>query len=190
MKTYTCVLLLAAMGAAEPPFSRQARPGLARQRADDAPYPAAGFRPATAFELPSREAVAPPSTSYGVPATSYGAPLATYAAPQTEYGPPVTDAGDETTEEVETIEGSENKDEKERLEEGPKGDAEVVSAEGAYYVLLQDGRLQRVQYRTENDVRNMAYTARLQYRAEERAPLFVYTAAPQYQPAAAYVQLL
>ncbi|KPJ03725.1 hypothetical protein RR46_04337 [Papilio xuthus] len=160
MKTFACVLLLAAMGAAEPPLSRQSRIQSARQRTEEAPYPAAGFRPATAFELPSREAVAPPSTSYGAPATSYGAPLATYAAPNTE------------------------------LEEGPKGEAEVVRAEGAYYVLLQDGRLQRVQYRTENDVRNMAYTAQLQYRAEERAPLYVYTAAPQYQPAAAYVQLL
>lgn len=190
MKTFAYILLLAAMGAAEPLLSRQARLRSARQQADDLPYPAAGFRPATAFELPSREDLAPPATSYGVPATSYGAPLGTYATsaePQTEYGPPVTDAGDEAKDDVETIEGSGQNDKKEKLEE----DADVVSASGAYYVLLGDGRLQRVQYRTERDDRNMAYTARLQYRAEERAPLYVYSAAAQYQPAAAaYIQLL
>ncbi|CAH2047732.1 unnamed protein product, partial [Iphiclides podalirius] len=156
MKSCVCVLLLAAVVAAEPPRYRQARLTSARQedgqqdaqQTEDAPYPAAGFRPTKAFNLPSREDLSPPSTSYGVPATSYGAPLNTYAAPQSEYGPPDAEgkskSGD-NKEDVESIEGAEKKGEKkEKLEEEPKNDAEVVSAQGAYYVLLPGSQLQRV----------------------------------------------
>lgn len=194
MNTYVCVLLLAAVVVAEPPRYRQARLGSARQedgqQTEDAPYPAAGFRPAKAFNLPTREDLSPPSTSYGVPASSYGAPLNTYAAPQAEYGPPDAEGKSKSEkEDVESIEGAEKREnKKEKLEEEPKDDAEVVSAQGAYYVLLPGSQLQRVQFQTENDIRNMAYTARLQYKNEDRAPIYVYTAVPQYQ-SAAYVQL-
>ncbi|CAK1585718.1 unnamed protein product [Parnassius mnemosyne] len=201
MKTFACVLLFAAVAVAEPPRYRQARLNSAGQedRQQDtqqngyAPYPAAGFRPAVAFNLPTREELSPPSTSYGVPDTSYGAPLNTYAAPQSEYGPPDAEGKSKDGEEkdVENLESGkkdEIADKKQKLEEAPKNDAEVVSAQGAYYVLLPGSQLQRVQYQTENDIRNMAYTARLQYKNEDRAPIYVYTAVPQYQ-SAAYVQL-
>lgn len=194
MKAFACVLLIASVAVAEPPRFRQnfrfQRQELDRESTtpspSDAPYSPAGYRPAKAFNLPSREEVAPPGASYGVPDTSYGATAQTYGAPDpsTEYGVP--DQTEPTTEEAIQVQGLR----KERLEEQPKNDAEVISNQGAYYVLLPGSQLQRVQFQTENDLRNMAYTARLQYRNEDKAPLFVYTAVPQYQyQSAAYVQL-
>lgn len=184
MNTFACVLLFVAVVAAEPPRYRDARFRSQRQEVEgsgiEAPYPAAGWRPAKEFNLPTRQET-PPATSYGVPADSYGAPFNTYAPPR-EYGPP-----EEPKEEKEEVENVEQK-ESAKIEEEPKKDAEVVSNQGAYYVLLPGSQLQRVQFQTENDIRNMAYTARLQYRAEDRAPIFVYTV-PEYQNAA-YVRLI
>ncbi|XP_038214011.1 uncharacterized protein LOC119833873 [Zerene cesonia] len=183
MNTFVCVLLLAAVAVAEPPRYRFRS---ARQEVEgsggDAPYPAAGWKPAKAFDLPTRQEV-PPSTSYGVPADSYGAPFNTYAPPQPEYGVPEEPKENGEAEDVEQKEETNAK-----LEEAPKNDAEVISSQGAYYVLLPGSQLQRVQFQTENDIRNMAYTAKLQYKSEDRAPIFVYTV-PQIQNAA-YVQLI
>ncbi|CAF4852168.1 unnamed protein product [Pieris macdunnoughi] len=184
MKHFACVLLIAAAVTAEPPRYRDARFRPQRQEVEgsgaEAPYPAAGWRPAKEFNLPTRQQT-PPATSYGVPADSYGAPFNTYAPPQ-EYGPP-EESKDEKEEDTEKVEKQSAK-----LEEEPKKDAEVISNQGAYYVLLPGSQLQRVQFQTENDIRNMAYTARLQYKNEDRAPIFVYTV-PEYQNAA-YVQLI
>ncbi|KOB67101.1 Ecdysteroid regulated protein, partial [Operophtera brumata] len=188
MKTFACILLIAAAVVAEPPSYRQARQNFRFQRqeldresttpsTEDAPYPAAGFRPATAFNLPNE--VAPPATSYGVPDNSYGAPPQTYAAPQQEYGAPDSPSTEYGAPATENAEGSGDESlqveglKKDKLEEAPKNDAEVLSNQGAYYVLLPDSQLQRVQFRTENDLRNMAYTARLQYKNEDRAPFYV-----------------
>ncbi|XP_046977691.1 uncharacterized protein LOC124543512 [Vanessa cardui] len=196
MKTIVCVVLLAAAVLAEPPQYRQARFRSQKQEAEGqgfetgaAPYPAAGYRPTKEFNLPSRQEFSPPATNYGIPADSYGAPFNTYLTPQTEYGVPQEESEKEPKDdEVESVEDTKNEEQKENLQEEPKKDAEVVSNQGAYYVLLPGSQLQRVQFQTENDIRNMAYTARLQYRKEDRAPIFVYTAVPQYQ-SAAYVQL-
>ncbi|VVC98107.1 uncharacterized protein LOC126974493 [Leptidea sinapis] len=174
---FVCVLLIITVATAEPPRYRLARFRSERQEVESAPYPPAGYRPEKEFNLPPRQE-SPPATSYGVPANSYGAPFNTYLTPQKEYGAP-----EDTTEAVEKVET------KAKLEEEPNKDAEVISSQGAYYVLLPGSQLQRVQFKTENDVRNMAYTARLQYKQEDRAPIFVYTAVPQYQ-SAAYVQLV
>lgn len=203
MNTFACVVLIAAVAVAEPQSYRQSRHNFRFQRQEldrelttpssaDAPYPAAGFKPDRPFNLPNE--VAPPATAYGVPDNSYGAPPQTYAAPQqeygtpdnlsTEYGAPTTDKTEGSGEENLQVEGLQ----KGKIEEAPK-DAEVLSNQGAYYVLLPGSQLQRVQYQTENDLRNMAYTARLQYKNEDRAPLYVYSAVPQYQPSAAYIQL-
>nr|AAA29312.1 ecdysteroid regulated protein [Manduca sexta] len=123
--------------------------------------------------------VLPPST-YLAPQNEYGLPE---KAPEAEYGVPEKDDPKDDEEDLK-VEGI-----KEKLQEEPKKDAEVVSAQGSYYVLLPGSQLQRVQFQTENDVRNMAYTARLEYKDEDRAPIYVYTGVPQYQPSAAYVQL-
>lgn len=211
MKAFACVLLIVAVAVAELPSYRQSQQNFRFQRQEleresttpsneDAPYPAAGFRPAPAFNLPNE--VAPPATSYGVPDNSYavpdnsyGAPSRTYAAPQQEYGSPNSPSTDYGVPATENADGSGDESlqveglKKDKLEEAPKKDAEVLSNQGAYYVLLPDSQLQRVQFQTENDLRNMAYTARLQYKNEDRAPLYVYTAVPQYQPSAAYIQL-
>jgi hypothetical protein len=220
MKTFTCALLLVAVAAAEPPRFRLARFRSARQelsegdekqtKTEDSPYPAAGFKPETEFNLPAREEASPPATSYGTPDSSYGAPFKTFSAPQAEYGPPEAKKAGETEKpekekkvekgvaseaeslnetKKETKEVKETKEKKEKLQAEPKNDAEVLTAQGAYYVLLPGSQLQRVQFQTENDISNMAYTARLQYKNEDRAPLFVYTALPQFQ-SAAYVQLI
>ncbi|XP_045769926.1 uncharacterized protein LOC123870603 [Maniola jurtina] len=200
---FACVLLLAAVVAAEHPQFRQ-RFQSQRQEVELAPephYAPAGYRPSKEFVLPSRQQYNPPTnnygvpsrqennppaTNYGIPDNSYGAPFNTYYTPQTEYRTPeevtTTEKGDTVTIEAKTEATKEN------LELEPKKDAEVVNTEGAYYVLLPGSQLQRVQFQTENDIRNMAYTARLQYRNEDRAPIFVYTAVPQYQ-SAAYFQL-
>ncbi|XP_073955141.1 uncharacterized protein [Choristoneura fumiferana] len=215
MKSFACVLLLAAFVAAEPPFYRNARFTFQRQeserepttaRNEEAPYAPAGFKPSREFKLPSRQEVAPPATSYGVPSDSYAVPLHTYSAPQAEYGVPRNSGREEPEKEekegkaeeegeVESLkvegaekEGKERKEKKGKHEEASKGESEVIDARGAYYVLLPDLQLQRVQFQTQNDLRNMAYTARLQYRNEDRAPVYVYSATPQYQNAA-YVQL-
>lgn len=198
MKSFACVLLIAVV-AAEPGQFRQ-NPRFQRQEVDaanagDAPYAPAGFRPAKEFKLPSRQEFAPPSTSYGVPDDSYGAPLKTYLTPQKEYGLPEQTPDTEYGVPRDAPRGDDDEDlkvegVKEKLQEEPKNDAEIVTAQGSYYVLLPDSQLQKIQFQTENDARNMAYTARLQYRNEDRAPVYVYTAVPQYQPSAAYVQLL
>lgn len=215
MKTLACILLLAAVAVAEPPRYRLARFRFERQelgeggekesttsKSEEAPYPAAGFKPSKEFKLPSRQEVGPPATSYGTPDDSYGAPLRTYVAPPAEYGVPDKKEGEQKSKkpqeenegegegsEVESLKGEGRKGEKKEKLEEPQKEEGVMSAQGAYYVLLPGSQLQRVQFQTENDVRNMAYTARLQYRSEDRAPLFVYTATPQYQ-SAAYIQLI
>lgn len=215
MNTFVCVLLLAALVAAEPPRYRQTS-RFAKQEAEennkesengDAPYPASGFKPTKEFNLPPRQELSPPATAYGVPDTSYNAPLNTYSAPQTEYGVPKSGEGndeesnkkeeDNDSETVESADNNENserkeksgKKEKENLEQAPKNDAAVVNGQGVYYVLLPGSQLQRVQFQTQNDLTNMAYTARLQYRNEDRAPIYLYSPVPQYQAsAAAYYQ--
>ncbi|KAJ0183520.1 hypothetical protein K1T71_001496 [Dendrolimus kikuchii] len=165
---------------------------------NEAPYAPAGYRPAKEFKLPSRQGVSPPATSYGIPDNSYSAPVNTYLTPEREYGlpepTPDTEYGVPENREEKIDDNDENEEDlkvegvKENLAEADK-DSEVISSKGAYFVLLPNNQLQRVQFQTENDLRNMAYTARLQYRNEERAPVYVYTAVPQYQPSAAYVQV-
>lgn len=214
MKTFVCVLLLAALVAAEPPRLRQ-RFRFARQEAEeenkeatkpesgDAPYSAAGFKPTKEFNLPSRQEFTPPGTAYGIPDTSYSAPLNTYSATQKEYGVPKAEGESNEEEEegskkeendsetVESAEGqkAEKLEEKENAEEAPKHDVAVVNERGVYYVILPGSQLQRVQFQTVNDVANMAYTARLQYKNEDRAPLYLYNPVPQYQSSSsAYYQ--
>ncbi|GBP50172.1 hypothetical protein EVAR_42853_1 [Eumeta japonica] len=209
MNALFCLLLVAfATTTAEPPRFRSPRFQFQRQelapsgegeaeettpRQEEAPYVAAGFRPAKEFKLPVRQELAPPTTTYGAPADSYGAPLHTFTATQVEYGLPER-RDRENVNEASRGESRGRLQEREELE-GSEKDAEVVSSQGAYYVLLPNAQVQRVQFQTQNDLRNMAYTARLQYRAEDRAPVYIYPAAPLAPTAAlvqraAYVQLV
>lgn len=57
-----------------------------------APYPAAGFRPERAFNLPTEEADEfNPEPKAEEPAQEYGAPSQEYGPPAQEYGPPAAD---------------------------------------------------------------------------------------------------
>lgn len=61
-------------------------------QAKSAPYPAAGFRPERAFNLPTEEADEfNPETKAEEPAVEYGAPAQEYGPPAQEYGPPAAD---------------------------------------------------------------------------------------------------
>ncbi|GBP50166.1 hypothetical protein EVAR_42847_1 [Eumeta japonica] len=107
------------------------------------PYPPSGWKPqGQAFTLPKQQA--PPATSYGVPDNTYG-------PPDNENVEPITD-----------------NPQAEKLD----GPVEVQKSVGTYYILLPSGQLQKVMFATENDVQNMAYSARL--RVVERAPLFFF----------------
>lgn len=162
MKSFACVLLLAAFVVAEPPLYRNARFTFQRQeserepttaRNEEAPYAPAGFKPSKEFKLPSRQEVAPPATSYGVPSDSYAVPahlLRTSSGVRSsrnsgreEPEKKEKEGKGEEQGEVENLkvegaesEGKERKEKKGKLEEAPKGEAEVVNARGAYYVLL------------------------------------------------------
>lgn len=106
------------------------------------PYPPAGWKPeGEPFTLPQQQV--PPATSYGVPDNTYGAPT-------TDVAPTSTD-----NPQVQKLEAP----------------VEVFKSTGEYYVLLPDGRLQRVEFATENDVQNMKYTTQLQLK--NPAPFFV-----------------
>lgn len=118
--------------------------------------------------------------SRGTPLASPEVPLGTLDRPGVPQGTPLNSRVPQGTPWV--SQGNDGSFE----DDGLKG-LEVETVEGAYYVLLPGSRLQRVHYRTENDARRMAYTARLRYSAEEKVPIFVYT--PRQNPSsAAYVE--
>lgn len=143
---------------------------------DNAPYLAAGWKPAgEPFTLPNEKTE--PSGMYGAPQQSgpYAPagwkpegqpftlpqqqvpPATSYGFPDNAYGAPTTDDAPTTT----------NSPQAQKLE----APVEVFKSTGEYYVLLPDGRLQRVEFATENDVQNMKYTTQLQLK--NPAPLFV-----------------
>ncbi|CAH2047736.1 unnamed protein product, partial [Iphiclides podalirius] len=147
----------------------------------EGPYPPAGWRPAGApFKLPTE--VKAPADTYGAPIMSapYPAsgwkpdgqpfllpqkqspPAASYGAPDNAYG----STDDSTTTDSSVAETTEN-----LLVEKLTGPVEVQRSVGTYYILLPNGQLQKVQLLTENDVKNMRYSAKLQLR--DRAPLYL-----------------
>ncbi|KAK7873996.1 hypothetical protein R5R35_013408 [Gryllus longicercus] len=173
-----CAVAVAALAAPEAPVyrapARLSNEYGAPAEANEAPYPPSGWRPSgRQFLLPARQ------TNYYVP-------------PPVEYGPPSTEAATEppteepTTTEVPTTEQPEESNE---FADGARGSQQVAGTDeegapaGVYYVLLPDGRLQRVAYSTNPAVpppaaapiRNSGY-AQLQYMDVEpiRAPIYSY----------------
>lgn len=156
-------------------------------------YEAAGFRPTKEFFLPPQPEIVPPATSYGTPVDSYNTPLLTYTIPQLEYGVPNGEDPDITEPTVKPTTVTEvisikpnvietvteiNKPETVPIDI-PAADKPFEN-QGAYYILLPNSQLQRVHFRSGNDLANQAYSARLRYR-NDNAPIFVYAAAPQRQ---------
>ncbi|XP_046420953.1 uncharacterized protein LOC124180020 [Neodiprion fabricii] len=165
MKIFVCVAFLATLAMAEPPQFRRQRQFFARQQedttlapaADDAPYPPSGWKPAgPAFDLPQRQV----DNSYGAPEppSAYGPPTSTetptttaIAEEPTTAPPPAIDSGNELDEE---------------------GSGQGAEQQGEYYVVLPDGRLQRVQYVSQENAAQMSYLAKIQ--AQNVGPIYAY----------------
>ncbi|XP_044745713.1 DNA-directed RNA polymerase II subunit RPB1-like [Coccinella septempunctata] len=135
-------------------------------------------------DSPPQQSYGPPQTSYGppppsygppVPAPSYGPPAPSYGPPPppASYGPPPTEETVTTTEvptttsEVETT----TNNEVEQVD-----DRKPIKQTGQYYIYHPFGLLQQVVYQTENDEKNMEFSARLRYKDVEplRSPIFTY----------------
>ncbi|XP_022905892.1 uncharacterized protein [Onthophagus taurus] len=154
-------------------------------------------RPTIAFLLPRQQLVLPrqqqlpeiygPPQSFSSPQSEYGPPLPTELTPPEVDLEPREESEDvltttempTTTEEVpkEAEEIKESKDVEEI--EGDVENKEVEDAkneEGVYYIYHPSGLLQRIIYTTNNDVRNMAYTAQFRYKDVEpiRDPVYTY----------------
>ncbi|XP_023011778.2 uncharacterized protein [Leptinotarsa decemlineata] len=162
---------LLAVASAEPPrsnsrFSRQF------QRQEAAPYPPSGWRPSgPQLQLPE------PQTSYGPPPQEYGPPSQEYGPPQEE----TTTASDldSTTTEIPITTTSNPDLDTEELGSGDddqKNEALTNEERGFYYIYHPSGLLQRVNFATNDDVKNMAFSARLKYENVEpiRGPVFTY----------------
>ncbi|XP_015433582.1 PREDICTED: pro-resilin [Dufourea novaeangliae] len=123
-------------------------------------------------------------TQYGEPSepqSQYGAP----AVPQQQYGAPqeatTTDIPNSTEVENATTVASSTESESEPVNSVNELDDEAVDEQqpqqsGEYYIALPDGRLQRVQYVSRQDVEAMKYFAKIQAENVEplRGPIYAY----------------
>ncbi|KAL3286360.1 hypothetical protein HHI36_000867 [Cryptolaemus montrouzieri] len=134
-------------------------------------------QPESAYGLPE-SSYGPPPSSYGspAPAPSYGppAPAPSYGppTPAPSYGPPPT----EETTTIETIEVTTDNTTVTDKDVEQVTDGKPIKQEGAYYIYHPHGLLQQVRYQTENDKKNMLFSARLKYKDVEpiRSPIFSY----------------
>ncbi|XP_076645822.1 uncharacterized protein LOC143355144 [Halictus rubicundus] len=154
-------------------------------------------------------APAAPQQQYGgpaVPQRQYGAP----AAPQQQYGAPVepqqqygapqepttTEVADTTEEEDVTTVSSVTESESEPVNSVNELDDEEVDEQqpqqsGEYYIALPDGRLQRVQYVSRQNVEAMKYFAKIRAENVEplRGPIYAYAPLQKLQILPAELQV-
>lgn len=186
MKCFAVVVLCSLVGSslAEAPRFRSARlrSGFsARQeveattpKEEDAPYPAAGapyppsgWKPTgQAFELPTGKV-----DEATTPEDAYGTPVEVYGAPSSVYGPPTTPAGEETTTDLgdgftvdpEVEIATEPPAASGRLRRLPKNQRLVQrnQEESAFYVLLPDNTLQRIEVRPSGARVNNNFNAKI-----------------------------
>ncbi|XP_067006747.2 uncharacterized protein [Anabrus simplex] len=189
MKVLAVSLLVIAVTMAEPP-QRYRNAALntgygAPEEANEAPYPPSGWRPSgRQFVLPARQSSyyipPPPPPQYGPPSTE---------APTTEQ--PTTTEAEPTTTEAETEAPAE--EDNNEFADGARAFSSASAQDreeegsGVYYVLLPDGRLQRVAYSTNPNgappeavsapIRNAGYV-QFRYMDVEpiRAPIYSYGA--------------
>ncbi|KAF7279960.1 uncharacterized protein LOC143191994 [Rhynchophorus ferrugineus] len=162
LKTSLVVLATCALvSLAEPPRWRSAARFTRFQRIEAAPAPAS----------PTQAPV--PHTVYGppAPAPSYGPP-----PPSPSYGPPSNDEpttteAPTTTESPTTSSPAATNTTSSRLRQKPET--------GVYYIYHPSGVLQKVRYETNDDVRNMAFSAKLKYENVEPITGPIYTYDPQ-----------
>lgn len=152
MKAQLVILLAIAvsLSTAEPP-RRRARPAWAapqrqvstteappaeEEGQDDAPYPPSGWRPSKAFYLPGEYGAPNPEEEDVSTTTTEAAETTTTVAPEGE-----------TTTTAEGVEEEEENNENDYDAEPEPAPANAPTP-GVYYVLLPDGRIQRVSYQS------------------------------------------
>ncbi|XP_067006835.2 uncharacterized protein [Anabrus simplex] len=187
MKVLAASLVVIAVAMAEPP-QRYRNAALntgygAPEEANEAPYPPSGWRPSgRQFVLPARQ------SSYYAPPQEYGPPsteAATTEQPTTTEAEPTTTEAD-TTEVPAEEDNSEFADGARAFSSASAQDREEEGS-GVYYVLLPDGRLQRVAYSTNPNgvppepvsapIRNAGYVQFRYMNVEPiRAPIYSYGA--------------
>ncbi|XP_076251561.1 uncharacterized protein LOC143190874 [Rhynchophorus ferrugineus] len=121
-----------------------------------------------------------PHTVYGPPspAPSYGPP----APPSPSYGPPPSEEPSLTTTALPEATTTELPTTTEALSESvnvTNAKLQQKSDFGVYYIYHPSGLLQRVRYETEDDTKNMAFSARLNYENVEPISGPIYTYDPQ-----------
>ncbi|XP_015599236.1 uncharacterized protein LOC107269645 [Cephus cinctus] len=177
-------------GAPAEPQQQYEAPAVPQQQYGAPAAPRQRYRASSAPQQQYR-APAAPQQQYGAPAApqqQYGAPASPQQGygvpePQQQYGPPETT----TTEEPTTTEFEDS-----TTTPSPDTEAEPVNSvndldeegevdgqqqqSGEYYVALPDGRLQRIQYVSRQDVEAMKYFARIRAENVEplRGPIYAY----------------
>ncbi|XP_023026735.2 uncharacterized protein [Leptinotarsa decemlineata] len=172
------------------------------------PYPPSGWRPAgpefrlpephASYGPPPQEYLAPPTQEYGPPPQEYGPPPQEYGPPSQEYGPPssgeptTTEADVTTTEQATTTEASTEATTETATEVTTEAESansldgeeqyqkltQPAEEKGVYFIYHPSGLLQRIIYTTNDDRRNMAYTASFKYENVEPITGPVYTYDP------------
>ncbi|XP_069975991.1 cuticle protein 7-like [Penaeus vannamei] len=124
--------------------------------------------------------------SYNTPAPSYGAPAPRYSAPAPSYNAPAP-SGPAQYDFNYAV-----KDDYSGNDYNHQENRNGYDTQGAYYVLLPDGRVQRVAYTVNGDsgyVAEVTYEGEAQYPAYQPTPSRSYQPAPtpSYQPTPSYV---
>lgn len=173
------VLLFVAIAMAEPTGARSRF----LQRQEEAPYQAAGYRPAgQQFTLPERQRLQDPPRAYGVPDEE---PTTTEASTEESTDSPTTLAPESSQISEDKVKA--NLEGTEDVEQVETSDEQQPEQQGIYYIILPTGQLQRVQYLTTGNAESMVYSTQLRYQNVEpiRGPIYAYNPA-----AAQYVQLI
>lgn len=180
-----------APSAAQQPQQQYAAP----QQQQQYGAPDAAQQPQQQYEAPSAQQL--PRQQYGAPATpqqQYGAPTS-----QEAYGVPEESTTTERSsdeEEVSTVQGissleSEATNAANELDEEEQDEKQQPQQSGEYYVALPDGRLQRVQYVSRQDVEAMRYFAKIRAENVEplRGPIYAYAPLQKLQILPASLQV-
>ncbi|XP_069164021.1 pro-resilin-like [Procambarus clarkii] len=114
---------------------------------------------------------------YNPPVNSYNPPPPSYKHPAPSYNPPAGNPKYDFNWKV--------KDDPSGNDFGHQESRDGYNTQGAYYVLLPDGRLQRVSYTVNGD---SGYVAQVEYEGEAQYPAYQpsYKPSPSYQPDPSY----
>lgn len=93
-----------------------------------------------------------------------------------KYGPPITTESDITTTELPRRQRVSPVKHNQRNQQEQEIKEDVPTEKGVYYVYHPNGMLQKVEYTTKNDEKNMAYFAQLKYENVDpiKEPIYTY----------------